>query len=133
MLFVKNPPASPGDIRDTRSSPESGRSPGVGHGNPLQYSCLVNPVDREALWATVYGVTKSQTQLKRHSTAYHKESKKLRLPFIIILSKTILQEQKQLSVDFIFLCSNHSKFHDVFLIPMNCTLEFSLFQEYATN
>ena len=44
---------------------ESGRSPRVGNGNPLQYSCLENPMDRGAWWATVYGVTKSWTQLKR--------------------------------------------------------------------
>ena len=45
-LVVKNPPASAGDIRDMGSSPRSGRSPGEGHGNPLQYSCLKNPLDR---------------------------------------------------------------------------------------
>ena len=45
------------------SVPGSGRSPGGGHGNPLQYSCLENPMDREAWWATVHGVAKSQTQL----------------------------------------------------------------------
>ena len=48
--------------------PESGWSPGGGHGNPLQYSCLENPVDRGAWWATVHSVTKSQTRLKRLST-----------------------------------------------------------------
>ena len=42
---------------------------GEGNGNPLQYSCLENPMDREAWWAAVYGVAQSQTQLKRHSTA----------------------------------------------------------------
>ena len=42
-LVVKNPPANAGDIRDTGSIPESGRSPGGGHGNPLQCSCLENP------------------------------------------------------------------------------------------
>ena len=50
-----------GDIRNSTSSPGSGRSPGGGHGNPLQYSCLENPMDRGAWWATVHGVTKSQT------------------------------------------------------------------------
>ena len=45
-LVVKNPPASAGDIRDMGSSPRSGRSPGEGHGNPLQYSSLKNPLDR---------------------------------------------------------------------------------------
>ena len=46
------------------SIPESGRSPGEDNGNPLQYSCLGNPMDRGAWWATVYEVTKSQTQLR---------------------------------------------------------------------
>jgi len=45
------------------SIPGSGRSPGEGHGNPLQYSCLENPMDRGAWWATVHGVTKSWTRL----------------------------------------------------------------------
>ena len=44
--------------------PGSGRFPGVGNGNPLQYSCLENPMDGGAWWATVHGVTKSQTQLR---------------------------------------------------------------------
>ena len=44
--MVKNPPANAGDIRHTGSIPGSGRSPGGGHGNPLQYSCLENPMDR---------------------------------------------------------------------------------------
>ena len=46
-----------------------GRSPGEGTGNPLQYSCLENPMDRAAWWATVHGVSQSQTQVKRLSTA----------------------------------------------------------------
>ena len=58
---VKNPPANAGDARDAGLITGSGRSPGEGHGNPLQYSCLENPVDRGAWWATVCGVTKSQT------------------------------------------------------------------------
>ena len=53
-----------GDAGDMGSIPGSGRSPGGGHGNPLQYSCLENPMDRGAWRATVYGVAKSQTQLK---------------------------------------------------------------------
>ena len=48
---------------DLDSISGSGRSPGRGHGNPLQYSCLENPTDREAWWATVDGVAKSRTQL----------------------------------------------------------------------
>ena len=66
-LVVRNPPASAGDIRDAGSIPGSGRSPGGGNGNPLQYSCLENPMDRGAWWATVHGVSKSQTRLKRLS------------------------------------------------------------------
>ena len=54
---VKNPPANAGDIRDTGSIPGSGRSLGEGNGNPLQYSCLGNSVDRGAWWVTVHGVT----------------------------------------------------------------------------
>ena len=49
------------NVGDLGSIPGSGRSPGGGHGNPLQYSCLENPMDRGAWWATVHGVTKSQT------------------------------------------------------------------------
>ena len=53
--MVKNLPAKAGDIRDAGSIPGSGRPPGGGHGNPLQYSCLENLVDRGALWATFMG------------------------------------------------------------------------------
>ena len=60
---VKNPLANAGDIRDQGSMPGLGRSPGVGHGNPLQYSCLENPRGREAWRATVHRVTKSQTHI----------------------------------------------------------------------
>ena len=62
-LVVKNRPASAGNVRDTCSIPGSGRSPGGGHGNPFQYSCLENPMDRGAWWAMVQRVKKSQTQL----------------------------------------------------------------------
>ena len=58
---VRNPPANAGD---PGSILELGRSPEVGNGNPLQYSCLENPMERGAWWATVHGVTKSQTQLR---------------------------------------------------------------------
>ena len=58
---VKSPPA----VQDTRGSiPVSGRSPGEGNGNPLQYSCLENPMDGGAWRATVHGVTKSLTRLR---------------------------------------------------------------------
>ena len=57
-LVVKNLLANAGDIREVGSIPGSGRSPGGGPGNPLQYSCLENPMDREAWRATLHGVTK---------------------------------------------------------------------------
>ena len=61
-LVVKNPPANAGDIRDTDSIPGSGRSPGGGHSNPLQYSCLDKPMDRGVRQAMV------------HKESGHKES-----------------------------------------------------------
>ena len=66
-LAVKNLPASIGDIRNMGLIPGLGRSLGGGHDNPLQYSCLENPMDRGACWATVHGVTKGQTRLKQLS------------------------------------------------------------------
>ena len=59
--MVKNLPADAGDMRYVGSIPESGQSPGEGNSNPLQYSCLENPMDRGAWWAMVHRVTKSQT------------------------------------------------------------------------
>ena len=62
-LVVNNPPANVGDIRDAGSIPGSGRSPGGGHGSPLQYSRLENPMDRGAWWATAHRVTQHRTRL----------------------------------------------------------------------
>ena len=67
-LVVKNPLASAGDIRNAGSIPGLGRCPGGGHGNPLQYSCLENPMDRRAWQATIHRIARSQTQLKQLST-----------------------------------------------------------------
>ena len=64
VLVVKNWPVNARDMRDKGSILGSRRSPGEGQGNPLQYSCLENPMDRAVLWATVHGVLKSQTQLR---------------------------------------------------------------------
>ena len=61
VLVVKSPSADAGDIRDMGSILGSGRSPGEGHDNPLQYSYLENPMNREACWATVHRVTESRT------------------------------------------------------------------------
>ena len=70
-LAVKNPLDSTGAIRDPCLIPGSGRFPGGGHGNPLQYSCLKNPTDRGVWQATVRGVTKSSTWLKELSMQAH--------------------------------------------------------------
>ena len=64
-LVVKNPSANAGDAKDVGWIPGLGKSPGgLGHGNPLQYSCLENPMDRRPWRAAVHGVPKSQTRLK---------------------------------------------------------------------
>ena len=60
-LAVKNLPTNAGGLGDAGLIPGLGRSPGGGHGNPLQYSCLENPMDRGALWATVHRVTPEVT------------------------------------------------------------------------
>ena len=70
-LAVKNPPANAGDVRDAGLIPGSGRSPGGGHGNPLQCSGLEKSMDRGAWWAIVLRVAKSQIRLKRISTDTH--------------------------------------------------------------
>ena len=67
-LVIKNPPANAGDGRDEGSVSASVRSPGGGHGSPLQYSFLENPMDRGAWQVTVHGITKSLTGLKSLST-----------------------------------------------------------------
>ena len=61
LLVVKNPPVNAGDVRDVGSMPELGRSPGGGHGNPLQYSCLENSMDRGAWQAAVDRVTELES------------------------------------------------------------------------
>ena len=90
VLVVKNPPANAGDLG---SIPGSRRSSGGGHSNPLQYSCLENPMDRGAWWATVHGVTKSQTQLKQismqHVLSFTQES--MGLPWWLISKESACQ------------------------------------------
>ena len=70
VLVVKNPPANAGNAGFMGSIPGSGRSPGEGHGNPLQYSCLKNPMDRGDWLATVHGVAKRWTQLSEIGRAH---------------------------------------------------------------
>ena len=69
VLVVKNLHANAIDVRDAGLIPGLGRYPGRGHGSPLQYSCLENPMDVGAWWATVHRVAKSWTGLKHLSTA----------------------------------------------------------------
>ena len=66
--MVKNLLAKAGDARDAGLTPGLERSSGQGHGNPLQYSCLENSMDRGALGATVHGVAKSRTRLSTHAS-----------------------------------------------------------------
>ena len=75
VLVVKNLPDGAGDIRDVDLIPDWGRSPGEGHGNPLQHSCLENPTDGGGWQAAVHGVTKSQTQPSDSTTIQNKKPK----------------------------------------------------------
>ena len=70
--MVKNPPANARNSGDVGSVPGSGRSPGEGNDNPLQYSCMVNPIDRGAWWATVQGLSKSRIRLSTHTLKKYK-------------------------------------------------------------
>ena len=71
VLLVKNLPANAGDIRNAGLISGSRRFPGRGRGNPLQYSCLENSMNRGAWWTTVHMVIKSWTQLKQQHTHTH--------------------------------------------------------------
>ena len=72
VSVIKNPPANARDMRDRVSVPESGRSLGGGHGNPLQYICLENPMDRGAWQATVHKVAKlDMTEATSHAAGMH--------------------------------------------------------------
>ena len=77
MDTVKNLPANAGDTAVVDSISGLGRSLGVGNGSPLPYSCLGNPMDRRAWQVTVHEVTKSQTQLSRHTHTHT-------IPFFLI-------------------------------------------------
>ena len=68
---------SASNVGDLGLIPGLGRSPGEGNGNPAQYSCLENPIDRGAWWATVHGVAKSQTRLSDFTFTFIQENRKL--------------------------------------------------------
>ena len=84
--MVKNPPANAGDIGDMGSIPRLGKSPGGGHGTPLQYSCLENPMVRGAWQVAVHGVAHIQTQLKQLSTHAHIVNN---IPFLLSVLKKV--------------------------------------------
>ena len=96
-LVVKNPLANAGDIRDTGLIPGSGRSSGGGHGNPLQYSCLENPMDRGGWWATVHGVAKSQTQLSKYLYSI------ITIPLLCLFFQTCFANTQILMIVFFFI------------------------------
>ena len=78
-MVVKNLPANAGDRGDVGSIPGSGRCPGEGHGNPLQYSCLENPTDKGAWQATVHGVTESQTHTETVKYKFYRHVRTFRM------------------------------------------------------
>ena len=75
--MAKNPPATAGDTGDMGSIPGLGRFPGIGNGNPLQYSCLENSTDRRAWWATVHGVTELDTTEGVNTYTYQREAEEI--------------------------------------------------------
>ena len=94
-LVLKNLSANVGDVRDMSPIPGSGRSPGGGHGNPLQYSCLENPIDRRVWWAIVHSVAQNQTQPKQLSM--HTRW------FVILESSSLVLSTKEGKVTFLTL------------------------------
>ena len=92
VLVVKNSPANAGDIRDPSLIPGLGRCPKGEHGNPLQYSCLENPMDRGAWWSILHRVAKSQTQLKqlsKHTCCIPETNIMLYVKYILIVKKIL--------------------------------------------
>ena len=86
-------PASAGDARDSGSISGSGRSSGGGHGNPLQYSCVENSIDREAWWATVHGV-KKQDVTECVCVCVHTRTQ-THMHFEVIINKSYISLQEQ--------------------------------------
>ena len=80
MLVVKNLPANAGDARDMSSIPGSGRSPGVGNGTPLQYSCLEKSMGRGSWRATVHGAAKGRTWLSDFHFHFHFQTDSMGFP-----------------------------------------------------
>ena len=102
-LVVKNLPTNAGGIRGTGSIPGSGRSPGEENGNPLQYSCLENPVDRGAWQAAVHGVTKSWTQLKQLTLTHTHTHTHTQMVFRVKLLDFWLDTEVKVVVDYLWI------------------------------
>ena len=103
---VKNLPANAGDVRDSGLIPELGRSPGGGNGNPLHYSCLENPMERGAWWATVsivHRVAKSWTRLKWVNMHMSRMKLSQNISFSII---HLTSQEKEPKVCKLFRCLN---------------------------
>ena len=123
VLVIKNLPVNAGDIRDMGWIPGSGRSPGGGHGNPFQYSCLGNPMDRRAWQTTDHRVTKSQTWLKQLYFFFFSNFHLIMLNRFIVLfsllySSTFLYIQQDGSVQF----SSVSQSCPTPCNPMRCSI-----------
>ena len=104
-LVIKKLPASTGDVRDEGSIPGSGTSPGGGHGYPLKYSCLENPMDRGDWWATDHWVTKSHTRLKQLIThASFEKIKILKKRWVNDFSKLLVFFYWLMELDLRWLC-----------------------------
>ena len=104
VSVVKNLPVNAGDPGDASWILESARSPGEGNGNPLECSCLQNPIDRRAWWATVHGVTKSQTHTHTHTHTHTQKHFLLNVlfPYIVMSFKIGKAVVKVLCLPFIF-------------------------------
>ena len=97
---------------DLGSIPGSGRSPGEGNGKPLQYSCLENPMDRGAWWATVHGVAKSWTRLSNFTSL----TRKLKLPMWI--TSYFYLDNNDILHTRIHIIFQNCKIHNVCLVPL---------------
>ena len=93
VLVVKNLPANARDVTDTGSIPESGRSPGEGNGNPLQYSCLRNPMERGAWRDSVHTVAKSKS--RQCNSSVFEQGQSLAKPSLICSHSSVLRKNKK--------------------------------------
>ena len=114
--MVMSPPASAGDTRDAGLIPGSGRSPGEGNSNPLQYSCLENSMDRRrAWWATVHGITKSWAWLSTHTHAL----------YISVISSREFCFYLSQQLKFVFLKKQSDTSVKINTLALECSVQFS--------